>query len=80
MPKQLTNMDRQVLAAYLPADLAQRARTHAKATGRSLSSLVAEAVAAYFARLDLIERITDAGLLQQLEADALAQIRAERGA
>lgn len=52
MPRRLSNMDSQAIAAYLPADLAHRARTHAKATRRSLSSVVAEALDIFFERAD----------------------------
>lgn len=52
MPKPLTNMYRPAMSAYVPPDLAHRARTHASASRRSLSSVVAEALAAYFDRLD----------------------------
>ena len=60
MTKLLTNMDRQVMAAYLPPDLARRIRTHAKTTRRSLSSVMAEAVAGYFDRLDRLAELEQA--------------------
>jgi len=45
------------MAAYLPPDLARRVRTHAKTSRRSVSSVIAEAVAAYFDRLDHIAEL-----------------------
>lgn len=42
------------MAAYLPPDLARRVRTRAKTSRRSVSSVIAEAVAAYFDRPDHI--------------------------
>jgi hypothetical protein len=45
------------IAAYLPADIARRTREHARATGRSLSSIVVEALGVYFARVDAYEAI-----------------------
>lgn len=45
-----------------------------------MSSIVRDAVRLYFARISILEDMTDVALLRQLEADALAEIRAERGA
>jgi hypothetical protein len=46
-----------VVAAYLDPDIARRAWTLAKGTGRSLSSIINDAVKLYFARLDLLASI-----------------------
>jgi hypothetical protein len=60
-PKLMTDMGRRVVSAYLPPDLARRARAHALTTRRSLSSVVAEALDVYFGRLDRADSVrTDA--------------------
>jgi predicted transcriptional regulator len=57
MPRELTNTTNRLAASYLPADLAVRARTYAKTTRRSLSSVIAEAVAEYFERRDRLAEL-----------------------